>query len=213
MQWPSFLSKNLEGTISKKTIALVFFTSTAVLSIFYSVQKIQNYHLLEEEVASLAVQSAKASAKKQQILSYQEKYGLSNPFYLEEEVERLSLMDQEKKLLEKLVTMPFFRNHQKHLRRLDMLRSSTYKLTFAKKKRTQKLGWEEVLKAQQKSVEMSLDELIAFLKMIEEETISRPEQFFKRITIETLTPYTLRVDSEILQRRLHQPSSQRFSQS
>ena len=134
----------------------------AALSLTYCIQKIQNYRQFQEEVASLQAYVVKSLQKKQKILSYQTDYSLMNPFFLEEEVEQLSLMDHEKKVLEKLVTMPFFRNHHKHMRRLELLHSPNYKLVFAKKKRFQKGLWEELWKAQQKSVEMSGEELLVF---------------------------------------------------
>jgi hypothetical protein len=135
----------------------------AALFLFFQYTEIQN---LESRFANSARKAKIALQRKDRRERFLIRYSQVNPYFLDEEIESFSLLQNEKQRLELLLNHPAFPNHQLLKERLSFLAEN--RLAFAETNIRTSAQVKEVEEKQRHPVQMDEEDLKQILLLIED---------------------------------------------
>ncbi|MCP5505485.1 MAG: hypothetical protein H7A38_01205 [Chlamydiales bacterium] len=138
---------------------LVFFLMTT--------KKMDRLKELEEAVERLPIRLEKINASQKDKLTFKEKYGSIDPYYLDHVIEPMILLKPEVEALKLVYSHPAFQACDNVKKRLEALTRGGNRLMFTENYRDTNHEMEEVYLAQLKPVEINANDLKAILMAVE----------------------------------------------
>lgn len=138
---------------------LVFFVMTT--------KKMDQLNELEEAIQRLPLRMEKINASQKDKLTFKEKYGSSDPYYLDHVIEPMILLKPEVEALKLVYSHPAFQACDNVKKRLETLTKGGNRLMFSEKQRETNHEIEEVFLSQLKPVEINQSDLKTILMAVE----------------------------------------------
>lgn len=147
----------------------ILFLSPILFSLLFLYQKQTQLEELEERFYRACKKEKLALARKERKERFLVRYSNTDPYFMDQKIESLPLLEKEQKALENLLEHPAFSHHDALRDRLQFLREN--KLLFAEEKIQASANIQEIEEKQRQPVEMDEEDLKKILTLIDDVSI------------------------------------------